>query len=172
MPHLIEVLSILLSPINNRAFTPCGEHQSSSTMHGDAPVAYIAQVVRNYETFHCFLKLADEAQLCVVDITESKRPHNLLPYMLSYDRLSVRLFRVSSSRINASWGNHTLLTAYITLFFMHSQFFPTRMINIFCATWKWHACLIQLFCNKKQLYPTIKIMPVSTCDFNRSRFFS
>jgi len=111
VPHLIQVLSILLSAnLNGRAFAHHGENQSNSTLHSDeekeVPTAYIAQVIRNYETFHYFLKLAKEANLCVVDITETKRPQNLLPYMLSYDQSSVWLFRISSSRNCIVWGNH------------------------------------------------------------------
>ncbi|KAJ8622609.1 hypothetical protein MRB53_031138 [Persea americana] len=60
-------------------------------------VAYLATVIRNLNTFNCFLRLAEEAHLSVVDLTETKQPLNLLPYMRSYDRSSIRLFAVSFS---------------------------------------------------------------------------
>ncbi|ONK78280.1 uncharacterized protein A4U43_C02F16620 [Asparagus officinalis] len=104
VPHLIQVLSILLSGnANDCESTHHDEDQRNNTSDGDVmkvepPIAYIAQVIRNHETFNYFLKLAEESYLCVVDITEEKQPYNLLPYMLSYDRSSVRLFKVSSLR--------------------------------------------------------------------------
>lgn len=58
------------------------------------PVAYIASVIRNIDTFNCFLKLAEEANLVIADITEALVPLNLLPYMQSYNRSSIRLFTV------------------------------------------------------------------------------
>ncbi|XP_026421842.1 protein-lysine N-methyltransferase EEF2KMT-like isoform X2 [Papaver somniferum] len=61
------------------------------------PVAYLATVVRNMETFDCFMTLANQAQLSVLDITETCRPLNLLPYMRSYDRASIRFFRINFS---------------------------------------------------------------------------
>ncbi|XXG83406.1 hypothetical protein AAC387_Pa10g1168 [Persea americana] len=60
-------------------------------------VAYLATVIRNFNTFNCFLRLAEDAHLSVVDLTETKQPLNLLPYMRSYDRSSIRLFAVSFS---------------------------------------------------------------------------
>ncbi|KAF8394468.1 hypothetical protein HHK36_020676 [Tetracentron sinense] len=59
-------------------------------------VAYIAAVIRNVDTFNYFLRLAGEAQLDVVDITGTQKPLNLLPYMQSYDRSSIRFFSHSS----------------------------------------------------------------------------
>ncbi|KAI3975728.1 hypothetical protein MKX01_023154 [Papaver californicum] len=61
------------------------------------PVAYLATVIRNMETFDCFMKLANQAQLSVLDITETCRPMNLLPYMRSYDRAGIRFFRINFS---------------------------------------------------------------------------
>ncbi|MCL7037918.1 hypothetical protein MKW94_007396 [Papaver nudicaule] len=61
------------------------------------PVAYFATVIRNMETFDCFMKLANEAHLSVLDITESCKPLNLLPYMRSYDRTSIRFLRMNFS---------------------------------------------------------------------------
>ncbi|KAK2640539.1 hypothetical protein Ddye_028334 [Dipteronia dyeriana] len=63
----------------------------------DHPVAYIATVIRNIDTFNYFLELAEQASLTVADITETLKPFNLLPYMQSYDRSSIRLFTVSSN---------------------------------------------------------------------------
>lgn len=96
VPHLVQVLSILLNV--NMHDLNSGEQWSSNNRER-APVAYIAQVIRNYDTFHYFLKLMEESHLCVVDITEEMKPQNLLPYMLSYDRSGVLLFRVSSTKI-------------------------------------------------------------------------
>ncbi|KAJ6682951.1 S-ADENOSYL-L-METHIONINE-DEPENDENT METHYLTRANSFERASE SUPERFAMILY PROTEIN [Salix koriyanagi] len=58
------------------------------------PVAYIASAIRNIDTFNCFLKLAEAANLVITDITEALVPLNLLPYMQSYNRSSLRLFTV------------------------------------------------------------------------------
>ncbi|GAV77992.1 Methyltransf_16 domain-containing protein [Cephalotus follicularis] len=60
------------------------------------PVAYIASVIRNIGTFNYFLALADEANLRITDQTKTLRPCDLLPYMQSYDRSSIRLFTVLS----------------------------------------------------------------------------
>ncbi|XVF57388.1 hypothetical protein PTKIN_Ptkin06aG0201200 [Pterospermum kingtungense] len=59
------------------------------------PVAYIASVIRNIDTFNHFLALADQANLKITDLTSTLRPLDLLPYMKSYDRSSIRLFTVS-----------------------------------------------------------------------------
>ncbi|KAI0518607.1 hypothetical protein KFK09_006043 [Dendrobium nobile] len=61
----------------------------------EASVAYIATVIRNKETFNYFIGAAEEAHLSIVDVTENQQPLNLLPYMLSYDRASVRLCKIS-----------------------------------------------------------------------------
>lgn len=61
----------------------------------EGPVAYIASVIRNIDTFSCFIALAKQSNLAITDITESFRPYNLLPYMQSYERSSIRLFTVS-----------------------------------------------------------------------------
>ncbi|EOY11424.1 S-adenosyl-L-methionine-dependent methyltransferases superfamily protein, putative isoform 3, partial [Theobroma cacao] len=60
------------------------------------PVAYIASVIRNIDTFNHFLALADQANLTISDLTSTLRPLDLLPYMRSYDRSSIRLFTVTS----------------------------------------------------------------------------
>ncbi|KAJ8753363.1 hypothetical protein K2173_019762 [Erythroxylum novogranatense] len=58
-------------------------------------VAYISSVIRNIDTFNYFLKLTEEANLAVSDVTEALRPFELLPYMESYNRSSIRLFTVT-----------------------------------------------------------------------------
>ncbi|XP_043711633.1 protein-lysine N-methyltransferase EEF2KMT isoform X2 [Telopea speciosissima] len=119
VPHLIRVLAIFLNPDksnpcqrrgapddNDLAFGSC----LGRTVYGDASntksqfdtskkgtVAYIATVIRNLDTFHCFLKLSSENHLSVVDITETQKPLELLPYMQSYNRSSIRLFSISFS---------------------------------------------------------------------------
>lgn len=60
------------------------------------PVAYIATVVRNIDTFDCFLRLAFKAGLEVKNITEVMNAVNLLPYLSSFERSSVCLYRISS----------------------------------------------------------------------------
>ncbi|XP_019186139.1 PREDICTED: protein-lysine N-methyltransferase EEF2KMT isoform X1 [Ipomoea nil] len=55
------------------------------------PVAYIASVIRNIDTYNCFLALAEEANLSVLDITEKMKPFNLLPYAKSYQQSSIRM---------------------------------------------------------------------------------
>ncbi|KAG0470505.1 hypothetical protein HPP92_017205 [Vanilla planifolia] len=105
LPHLVRVLCILLKQKKQFVFKSADTHQEIALQCDDrkedlvleeldAPVAYIANVIRNKETFDNFLLLAEEAQLSVMDITEKRRPMNLLPYMLSFDRKSVRLLRV------------------------------------------------------------------------------
>ncbi|KAJ9541049.1 hypothetical protein OSB04_027555 [Centaurea solstitialis] len=61
------------------------------------PVAYIASVVRNIDTFNYFLKVAQEANLIVVDITQNVKMLDFLPYMISYQRSSVRLLGIYHS---------------------------------------------------------------------------
>ncbi|KAF8105490.1 hypothetical protein N665_0157s0073 [Sinapis alba] len=97
-PHLLRVLVALLRrptktdngslEIENRATTPQGSSPA---------VAYIASVIRNADTFNAFLTLVDQMNLSITDLTkELKPPYELLPYMHSYDRSSVRLFSISS----------------------------------------------------------------------------
>lgn len=84
LSHLVRVLACLLN-----------REKSSSTIQS-CPVAYIASVIRNVDTFNKFLMLVKEAKLCIEDITEKgPRPMNLLPYMHSYDRSSIRLFTIT-----------------------------------------------------------------------------
>ncbi|CAL5400612.1 unnamed protein product [Camellia sinensis] len=61
----------------------------------EGPKAFIASVIRNIDTFNHFLELADEANLSVEDVTEKFMLFDLLPYMQSYNRLSIRLFTLT-----------------------------------------------------------------------------
>lgn len=70
--------------------------EAPNAVSREPPVAYIASVVRNIDTFNYFLALTEQASLSITDATETLRPFNLLPYMQSYDRSSIRLFTVSS----------------------------------------------------------------------------
>ncbi|KAL6864789.1 hypothetical protein ACP4OV_015940 [Aristida adscensionis] len=93
VPHLVRVLSMLLSRRHSM-------EEKTSEKTGDepvreAPVAYIATVVRNADTFNCFTEVAANTRLSVVNITSSAAPSNFLPYLLSYDRSSVQLLKVT-----------------------------------------------------------------------------
>nr|XP_007147073.1 hypothetical protein PHAVU_006G094000g [Phaseolus vulgaris]ESW19067.1 hypothetical protein PHAVU_006G094000g [Phaseolus vulgaris] len=70
-------------------------NDGSSSMSKEAPVAYIAYVIRNIETFNYFLTLGEQANLDIVDLTDSLKPLNLLCYMQSYNQASVRLLRIT-----------------------------------------------------------------------------
>ncbi|TKY61466.1 Protein-lysine N-methyltransferase EEF2KMT [Spatholobus suberectus] len=65
----------------------------------EAPLAYIACVIRNIETFNYFLSLGEQANLDIVDLTNSLKPVNLLCYMQSYNQASVRLLRITCNNI-------------------------------------------------------------------------
>ncbi|XP_057764184.1 uncharacterized protein LOC130985297 [Salvia miltiorrhiza] len=80
LPHLVRVLSALLK--HERL---CREKR---------PIAYIASVIRNIETFNYFLGLAERANLVVTDLTEMIKVSNFLPYLRSYDRPSIKMFRI------------------------------------------------------------------------------
>jgi hypothetical protein len=69
---------------------------SGDEFETEAPVAYIATVVRNPETFNCFATAAADTKLSVLNITSTAAPSKFLPYMLSYDRSSVQLLKVTS----------------------------------------------------------------------------
>ncbi|KAL4637141.1 hypothetical protein ACB092_03G059000 [Castanea dentata] len=68
---------------------------TSNTGSRKGPVAYIASVIRNIDTFNQFLFLVDQANITITDLTETHKPLNLLPYMQSCDRSNVRLFVLS-----------------------------------------------------------------------------
>jgi len=124
LPHLVRLLAILLNQMNSSF---CTQHSSckslspntklgngeqnhendieiynggsNSSMSKEAPVAYIAYVIRNIETFNYFLSLGTQANLHIEDLTDSLKPLNLLCYMQSYNQTSVRLLRITSSNI-------------------------------------------------------------------------
>ncbi|KAF2307168.1 hypothetical protein GH714_025235 [Hevea brasiliensis] len=104
LPYLVQLLAILLNIkkacsesqlLKNSFDVPLVERlENGSSKDGlkKAPVAYIAAVIRNIETFSYFLQLAELADLAVTDITETLRALELLPYMQSYDRSSIPIF--------------------------------------------------------------------------------
>lgn len=80
LPHLVRVLSALLK-----------RKQSCSE---SGPVAYISSVIRNIDTFNYFFELAEKANLLVTDLTEMVEVSHFLPYLRSYDRPSIHIFRI------------------------------------------------------------------------------
>uniref|UniRef100_A0A804RGX9 S-adenosyl-L-methionine-dependent methyltransferase superfamily protein n=1 Tax=Zea mays TaxID=4577 RepID=A0A804RGX9_MAIZE len=94
VPHLVRVLSMLLRRDGRQGGTN-GTSVDEFVYETEAPVAYIATVVRNPETFDCFATAAADTGLSVLNITSSTAPSRFLPYMLSYDRSSVQLLRIS-----------------------------------------------------------------------------
>ncbi|XP_058740571.1 uncharacterized protein LOC131612837 [Vicia villosa] len=116
LPHLVRLLTILLSQLNPNTKHENGEHYykgaanrsdgrcksvSSDGCNGqlkEGPVAYIACVIRNIETFNYFLSLGDQANLDIMDLTDSLKPMNLLPYMQSYNQADIKLLRITCRR--------------------------------------------------------------------------
>ncbi|XP_048138770.1 putative uncharacterized protein DDB_G0277003 isoform X7 [Rhodamnia argentea] len=119
LPHLVHLLSILVDKSKSSQFPRAGCDSAIGNSHdysnrcnsqdveaardraGNAsptkhPIAYISSVIRNANTFDRFLALVDKANLTVADLTGTFQPASLLPYMQSYDRSSIRLFRLSS----------------------------------------------------------------------------
>nr|XP_043634160.1 putative uncharacterized protein DDB_G0277003 isoform X2 [Erigeron canadensis] len=64
------------------------------------PIAYIASVIRNIDTYDYFLMVAQQANLAVLDITQNVKIFNFLPYMQSYQGSSVKLLGIYSSSDN------------------------------------------------------------------------
>ena len=109
-PDLVRILAILLDrrksdstsrKESSKVFTldtKCNTNDLNdlTAVTSKGPVAYIATVIRNIDTFNYFLSLVEQANLSITDLTEAKMPFNLLPYMRSYDRSNMRLFTVSS----------------------------------------------------------------------------
>jgi hypothetical protein len=75
--------------------TICDPTSNSGSRKGPPPMAYIAFVIRNANTFNQFLSLVGQANITITDLTESHKPISLLPYMQSYDRSEVRLLLLS-----------------------------------------------------------------------------
>ncbi|XP_039164257.1 protein-lysine N-methyltransferase EEF2KMT-like isoform X3 [Eucalyptus grandis] len=120
LPHLVRMLSILLDKTKSSSRLPgvgcggaigsshdysdgCGSHDvvAACSSAGNAgptehPMAYISSVIRNANTFDHFLALVNEANLAITDLTGTLQPASLLPYMQSYNRSSMRLFKLSS----------------------------------------------------------------------------
>ncbi|VAH14160.1 unnamed protein product [Triticum turgidum subsp. durum] len=101
VPHLVRVLCMLLrgddgrrESVNAATNGEIGDEVSGTTATG-GPVAYIATVIRNADTFNCFAKAAADAKLSVVNITSSAATSSFLPYMISYDRSSVQLLKIT-----------------------------------------------------------------------------
>ncbi|KAI6680363.1 hypothetical protein NL676_034244 [Syzygium grande] len=95
LPHLVHLLSILvdkskfLAIPKNSLMSRQLVTDASPTKH---PMAYISSVIRNANTN---LALVDEANLAIADLTGTLQPASLLPYMQSYDRSNIRLFRLT-----------------------------------------------------------------------------
>ncbi|CAI8615487.1 unnamed protein product [Vicia faba] len=118
LPHLVRVLTILLSRMNPNTKYENGElsykcatdrsdgrckpdnYDGCNCEPKEGPVAYIACVIRNIETFNYFLSLGDKASLDIVDLTDSLKPMNLLPYMQSYNQADIKLLRVTCRHTN------------------------------------------------------------------------
>lgn len=98
LPHLLRVLVALLRKPSKRDNGSLKTEDRDTTQQGSSPtVAYIASVIRNADTFNAFLTLVDQMDLSITDMTAELKPHfELLSYMHSYDRSSVRLFSISS----------------------------------------------------------------------------
>ncbi|GJS79149.1 protein-lysine N-methyltransferase EEF2KMT isoform X1, partial [Tanacetum coccineum] len=110
IPHLVRVIATLLtkeksnSPnssngqdysVDSNILKSGYEEFVLASMTG--PVAYLASVVRNIDTYNYFLKVAQQANLIVADITQNVKIYNFLPYMRSYQRSSVRLLGIYRS---------------------------------------------------------------------------
>lgn len=102
LPHLVRVLSLLLKH-NKHSHAEVGARRELDSLPADkllrhplgkGPVAYVASVIRNAETFNYFLALAEQAKLVVTDLTEKVEVSKFLPYLRSYQRSSIRIFRI------------------------------------------------------------------------------
>ncbi|EPS65506.1 hypothetical protein M569_09272, partial [Genlisea aurea] len=81
VPHLVKLLAAVL---NRDGHWP-----------GRNPVAYVASVIRNVETFDCFVSVAERSGgLSIEDITGKNRVLNFLPYLRSYQRCAVRMMKI------------------------------------------------------------------------------
>ncbi|KAL0442535.1 UNVERIFIED_CONTAM: putative uncharacterized protein DDB [Sesamum latifolium] len=103
LPHLVRVLSLLLkhNKHSHAEVGAAGRELDSLPADellrhplGKGPVAYIASVIRNIDTFNYFLALAEQAKLVVTDLTEKVEVSKFLPYLRSYQRCSIRIFKI------------------------------------------------------------------------------
>ncbi|XP_071707530.1 uncharacterized protein [Rutidosis leptorrhynchoides] len=115
IPHLVRVIATLLTKTNSNSRpkdSSMGSTVSDDHVNNDIhnncyeefvrvsmtqPVAYIASVVRNIDTYNHFLMTAQQASLRIVDITQNVKMINFLSYMLSYPRSSVKLLGIYHS---------------------------------------------------------------------------
>ncbi|KAJ4719300.1 Protein-lysine N-methyltransferase [Melia azedarach] len=85
-PDLVRLLAIFLNP-NSESSMPgsiCVDkvndpNQGKNGSSWEGPVAYIATVIRNVNTFNYFLALAEQANLSITDLTETRKPFNCFP---------------------------------------------------------------------------------------------
>ncbi|KAL0352867.1 UNVERIFIED_CONTAM: putative uncharacterized protein DDB [Sesamum angustifolium] len=101
LPHLVRVLSLLLKHNKHAEVGAAGRELDSLPADellrhplGKGPVAYVASVVRNIDTFNYFLSLAEQAKLVVTDLTGKVGVSKFLPYLRSYQRSTIRIFRI------------------------------------------------------------------------------
>ncbi|KAL0305508.1 UNVERIFIED_CONTAM: putative uncharacterized protein DDB [Sesamum radiatum] len=101
LPHLVRVLSLLLKHNKHAKVGAAGRELDSLPADellrhplGKGPVAYVASVVRNIDTFNYFLSLAEQAKLVVTDLTGKVGVSKFLPYLRSYQRSTIRIFRI------------------------------------------------------------------------------
>ncbi|KAK4399344.1 hypothetical protein Sango_1409900 [Sesamum angolense] len=101
LPHLVRVLSLLLKHNIHAEVGAAGRELDSLPADellrhplGKGPVAYVASVVRNIDTFNYFLSLAEQAKLVVTDLTGKVGVSKFLPYLRSYQRSTIRIFRI------------------------------------------------------------------------------
>ncbi|KAK6150044.1 hypothetical protein DH2020_017569 [Rehmannia glutinosa] len=100
LPHLVRVLAVLLKHDRSDSDLSAGRDSDTSPdellIHPPAEgrVAYIAFVVRNIDTFNYFLALVEQANLKITDLTEKIQVSNFLPYLRSYNRSTIRLFKI------------------------------------------------------------------------------
>ncbi|XP_073133598.1 uncharacterized protein [Henckelia pumila] len=108
LPHLVQVLATLLRPESSSHNEKRLNHslQEKVASNGspvpeilghpstNGPVAFLTSVIRNIETFNYFLALAKKADLIAMDITEKVEIFEFLPYLRSYPRSNVRIFKI------------------------------------------------------------------------------
>lgn len=130
VPHLVRVLSMLLKRDGRGGET---NGKSGDEFETESPVAYIATVVRNIETFNCFTKAAADAKLSAANISSSAAPSNFLPYMLSYDRSSVQLLKITTLSYN--WPVSVLFSELfiISICIVRTSFH--MLSSVFISTW-------------------------------------